>query len=372
MSKLTTESIRDIMRAARSTKTASAGVSLSNPETSMADTNGEVKANSSVQSQVKGLQDATNPPSGGTLVATTATEVSNQVGHAGPDGGIDDSTNKAISDTNSLKAKIANILSPNKVAAAAAAVTPVATQTPVAQQAQDNQPYSNVKVSYEDIEKIATVLSTERGRKFVERELLEQVGAAHAENAIKTACEFVMQHDQNLIESAQQFKIATETEAAFAQLTPLEQHRTIKTAAAFDQLVNAAGNDQIKIAALQGGYADALAYIESCPTLKVAADGEELPPGAEAPVDEMGGEMPPEEAPAEGSEGQLEEVLMALQHLVESGQLSEEEAMQIVQTISADVQGLPEGGVVPEQAAVDETATKAASIVDALFAPAAV
>ena len=368
MSKLTTESIRDIMRAARSTKTASAGVSLSNPETSMADTNGEVKANSSVQSQVKGLQDATNPPSGGTLVATTATEVSNQVGHAGPDGGIDDSTNKAISETNSLKAKIASILTPNKVAAAAAVVA----QAPAVVQDQDNQPYANVKVSYEDIEKIATVLSTERGRKFVERELLEQVGAAHAENAIKTACEFVMQHDQNLIESAQQFKIATETEAAFAQLTPLEQHRTIKTAAAFDQLVNAAGNDQIKIAALQGGYADALAYIESCPTLKVAADGEELPPGAEAPVDEMGGEMPPEEAPAEGSEGQLEEVLMALQHLVESGQLSEEEAMQIVQTISADVQGLPEGGVVPEQAAVDETATKAASIVDALFAPAAV
>jgi hypothetical protein len=363
MNTLSLPQLRDIIKATRagSAKTAS-NASVD----SMTDANGETTTNTTAKGEEPGL--AAQKPANSTTSTTgiqSSVPVSNEVGNGAPSALNGDTTANTISETDSLKSKVAKVLQAvsGKPSTPAPAVTPVATPTPTE---------TTTKVSNTDIEKIASVLATSAGRKFVQSQLQAELGAEAAEEMIKRACEHVVQMDTAANAEAAQAKVAAEVAAAYEALPVHERIIAVKTAAVMEKLAATATPEQL--AYIQGGHAAAVQYLQSCkPVAKTAEamppEGGAMPPEAmPAPIDEASGAMPEEAPPAEGSSPQLEEIVAALEQLVQSGQATPEQAQQILQAIMGDS---PEGAAVEAAPAeAEEMAKTASAFVDEILKPA--
>lgn len=350
MNTLSLPQLRDIIKSVR---TGSAKTASNASVDSMPDANGETTTSASAKGEEPGL--ASQKPANSTTSTTgipSSVPVSNEVGNGAPSALNGDTTANAISETDSLKNKVAKVLQAVSGKPTTPAVTSVA--TPAAPE--------TTKVSNTDIEKIASVLATSVGRKFVQAQLQAELGAEAAEAMIKRACEHVVQMDTAANAEAEQAKVAAEVAAAYEALPVHERIIAVKTAAVMEKLAATATPEQL--AYIQGGHAAAVQYLQSCkPVAKTAEamppEGGAMPPeAAPAPIDEASGAMPEEAPPAEGSSPQLEEIVAALEQLVQSGQATPEQAQQIMQAIMGDS---PEGAAVEAAPAEAEEMAKTAS-----------
>ena len=177
-----------------------------------------------------------------------------------------------------------------------------------------------------------TCLQFEEGRNVMEACLKKAHGAEHAQNLIKTA----MFMEQRMQELAQLEEAGTSAAEEFWKSASEEDKAgLLKLASTHEQALQSFQTDLEKEAYLEGA--------------KIAADmadagmtGEQPPPG----VPGMGGEGDPAQAAgAEGGEVSDEDIIQALQMLVQQGKITEEEAEAILQQLlGAGGQGGAEGG----------------------------
>jgi len=175
-----------------------------------------------------------------------------------------------------------------------------------------------------------TCLQFEEGRNVMEACLKKAHGAEHATNLIKTA----MFMDQRMHELAELEQAGTSAAEEFWKSASDEDRAgLIKLASTHDSAMRSFSTDLEREAYLEGA--------------KIAADmadagmaGPTPPPG----VPGMGGEGDPAGgAGAEGGEVSDEDIIQALQMLVQQGKISEEEAEMILQQLMGGGEG-GEGG----------------------------
>ncbi len=369
------KTIRNIVaqtRQAVATKTAANITAPGKEAAGMADSNGEVKDGTTAKPDApEGIaaQTPSNPAEAAPVLKVDGT-LENQVGKSEPAATNGDSTTNAESLTETLRKKVAAIVNPaNKTAASAE--KPSTPEKPVTTSAAEAPKVAadSTVVTENDLQKIASVLATETGRRGIQNLLMEQLGAEAAGEYVKAACAYLDQHDAALQEQLAQKEAYNKFASAIAALPPVEQKKAIAMTEVFEKL---AAEKDTDITQVQAGFNDAVRYIESCEQTAKTANDAAAEGAAPIPPEEAQGAMPvPEEAPATGSEDQLAELASALEELVASGQLTPEQAQEIAQMVMQELGnagGAPaEGGAVPPEAVAAEATQKAASIVDEIL-----
>ena len=276
----------------------------------------------------------------------------------GPDGSVDTLLKQAKVKTQALLA----LVGANKQAAAPAPVVapaaPAAAGAPAAPAAQPEKKAAaeagTVELTDAYHSKIASIiLATEEGRQYVAETLERAIGRVDALELVKSASAMQEQFEhigaeqlawQEKVAAAEQ-QLLQEKQAfaqAFAALTPEQQAITVKI------------SDNIKLAAAKLQTVPGGDILQEW-LVKGAAD-------AGAMMDQGGmGAPPPAAGDASGGQAGIEEIVAMIEQLVQSGEISMEEAQQIVQLLASEAGGDAGGEASPEMAETQKAASALAA-----------
>lgn len=272
----------------------------------------------------------------------------------GPDGSVDTLLKQAKVKTQALLA----LVGANKQAAAPAPVVDPAAPAAAAPAAQPEKKAaaeaSTVELTDAYHSKIASIiLATEEGRQYVAETLERAIGRVDALELVKSASAMQEQFEhigaeqlawQEKVAAAEQ-QLLQEKQAfakAFAALTPEQQAITVKI------------SDNIKLAAAKLQTVPGGDILQEW-LVKGAAD-------AGAMMDQGGmGAPPPAAGDASGGQAGIEEIVAMIEQLVQSGEISMEEAQQIVQLLASEAGGDAGGEASPEMAETQKAASALAT-----------
>lgn len=252
-------------------------------------------------------------------------------------------------------------------APSAGAVAAPAAIEGTAKTASDND---KIELTKEYHAKIASVLlSTERGRALVTAELDTLIGHQECIELVKQAS--VMQQEYERIGAAT-LEHQHQVQQAFNEI----EMEKVALAREYDALST---EDQKRFDAIQGSIKIASARYDKIPNgelfqnwlIKGAAMMGEMMGDPAQMAAMQGGQAPPEMAPAgaEGGAG-VEELIMMLEQLVASGEVTEEEAIQVAQILMQEAAGASPGGEIQKaaSAAIADTATNQDELIKAASA----
>jgi hypothetical protein len=266
--------------------------------------------------------------------------------------------NKIAGEVGSILDRITALRTPSKAA----------TATPKAASGDDEGKSLAIQLTPEFHMKLAAaILEDEEGMQFAEQILRKAAGQEKAHELINAALQQQHSYNAAVEEYEQEVKQANDAQAqdeaafahALAQATP-EELAQIEKAASVHNAYLSSFSTEYERAAYRDGVMKAAAMEEN-----MAA----MPPEA-APA--MPGEMPPGPEGGEGGEAPMgvEEIIALLEEMVQAGEISEEEAMQVAQALleGEGGGGGMEGGAPEGEMPLPEDAPPEAKMASALYA----